>query len=66
MKRYSPAVVGEGQERTVGKYLVMGFLRGLFYWKRKDLKVIIMTPMLEIEKMALFFEKERDTALAFN
>jgi len=50
----------------VGKYLVMGFLRGLFYWKRKDLKVIIMTPMLEIEKMALFFEKERDTALAFN
>ena len=49
----------------MGKYLVIGFLRGLVYGKRKDLKVIIMTPMLEIEKTALFFEKG-DTALAFN
>jgi len=65
LKRYSAVVVDEAHERTVGTDLVMGFLRGLVYEKRKDLKIIIMSATLEIEKMALFFERERDAALAF-
>ena len=65
LKRYSAVVVDEAHERTVGTDLVMGFLRGLVYGKRKDLKVIVMSATLEVEKMALFFERERDAALAF-
>ena len=65
LKRYSAVVVDEAHERTVGTDLVMGFLRGLIYGKRKDLKVIVMSATLEVEKMALFFERERDAALAF-
>ncbi|PWW71601.1 P-loop containing nucleoside triphosphate hydrolase protein [Tuber magnatum] len=65
LKRYSAVVVDEAHERTVGTDLVIGFLRGLVYGKRKGLKVIVMSATLEVEKMVLFFEKERDAALAF-
>ena len=65
LRRYSAVVVDEAHERTVGTDLVMGFLRGLVYGKRKDLKVIVMSATLEVEKMVLFFERERDAALAF-
>ncbi|RPB04133.1 P-loop containing nucleoside triphosphate hydrolase protein [Choiromyces venosus 120613-1] len=65
LRRYSAVVVDEAHERTVGTDLVMGFLRGLVYGKRKGLKVIVMSATLEVEKMALFFEKDREGALAF-
>ncbi|CAZ86080.1 unnamed protein product [Tuber melanosporum] len=52
LKRYSAVVVDEAHERTVGTDLVLGFLRGLVYGRRKGLKVIIMSATLEVEKMA--------------
>ncbi|CUS07588.1 unnamed protein product [Tuber aestivum] len=65
LKRYSAVVVDEAHERTVGTDLVMGFLRGLVYGERKGLKVVVMSATMEVDKIALFFERERDAALAF-
>lgn len=63
LKRYSAVVVDEAHERTIGTDLAMGFLRGLVYGARggeKGLKLIVMSATIEVERMARFFEKEKD------
>lgn len=63
LKRYSAVVVDEAHERTIGTDLAMGFLRGLVYGARggeKGLKLIVMSATIEVERMARFFEREKD------
>jgi len=55
LNRYS-VVTDEANPRTLGMDLLMVFLRALKSGKRKYLNVIIIRPMLEIEKTALVFE----------
>ncbi|KAI5791942.1 ATP-dependent RNA helicase DHX8 [Geopyxis carbonaria] len=58
LKQYSAVFVDEAHERTVDTDLVMGFLRGLVYGKRRgNMKVVIMSATMEMEVIAKYYEE---------
>ncbi|RPB29152.1 P-loop containing nucleoside triphosphate hydrolase protein, partial [Terfezia boudieri ATCC MYA-4762] len=61
LTRYRAVVVDEAHERTVSGDLVLGFLKGLVKKAKAgqhNLKVVVMSATVEVEKLAEFFEEQ--------
>ncbi|CAD8086612.1 unnamed protein product [Paramecium primaurelia] len=57
LKRYDVIIIDEAHERTVQSDLLLGLLKNLCR-KRKQLKVIMMSATMQIEKFANYLETE--------
>ncbi|CAD8097611.1 unnamed protein product [Paramecium sonneborni] len=57
LKRYDIIIIDEAHERTVQSDLLLGLLKNLCR-KRKQLKVILMSATMQIEKFANYLETE--------